>query len=59
MRNSQEKLHHPVLSLLGKIMQSFTPKYSQGINWRNKFHPVTPENSWGNNCVIVGGPMVP
>ena len=38
--NSQKRLDHPVLSLFlgGKITQSFTPKYSQGINWRNKFH---------------------
>ena len=37
-RNIQEKLHHPVLCRLGKITQSFTPKYSQGIRWRNEFH---------------------
>ena len=37
-RNSQEKLHHPVLSLKGKLHnQIFTPKYSQGINRRNEF----------------------
>ena len=41
------------------MTQSFTPKYSQGINWRNKFTSVTPENSWGINCVILAGPMVP
>ena len=45
------------MSLLGNITQSFTPKYSQGINWRNKFTSVTPENSWGINCVILAGPM--
>ena len=37
-RNSQEKLHHPVLSPLGQSAQSVTPKYSQVINWRHKFH---------------------
>ena len=37
---------------------SFTPKYSQGISWRNKFTSVTPENSWGISCVILAGPMV-
>ena len=56
-RNSQEKLHHPVLFLSGKYTP-FTPKYSQGINLRNKFTSVTPENSWGINCVILEGTMV-
>ena len=37
-RNSQERLHQPVLSLSGKITPSFTPKYSQGIKWRSEFH---------------------
>ena len=57
-RTSQGKLHHLVLFLLGKITPSFTPKHSQGINCRNKFHPVIPEHSWGINCVILEGPMV-
>ena len=34
-RNSQEKLHALVLSLLGRITPPITPKYSQRINWRN------------------------
>ena len=36
--NSQAKLHHLVLSLLGRNTwptPSFTPENSQGINWRN------------------------
>ena len=44
------------MSLLGNITQSFTPKYSQGIDWRNKFTSVTPENSWGINCGNPSGP---
>ena len=57
-RNSQEYYTTLVLSLLGNIAQSFTPKHSQGISWRSKFTSVTPENSWGINCVILAGPMV-
>ena len=38
-RNSQEILHHPVLSLLGKVTQSFTPKYSH----MSRLHSHLPE----------------
>ena len=38
MRNPQEELHLLVLSLLGRSIPPITPKYSQRINWRNKFH---------------------
>ena len=37
-RNFQKNLHLLVLSLLGRITPPITPKYSQRINWRNKFH---------------------
>ena len=57
-RNSQAKLHHPVLFLLGKITLSFTPKHSRGINWRDKVHLGYTRKSWGINCVILEGPMV-
>ena len=57
-RNSQEKLHLLVLSLLGGSTPPITPKYSQRINWHNQFTSVTPENSRGLNCVILMGPMV-
>ena len=50
------KITPPCLVPIRKITQSFTLKYSQGIVWRNKFTSVTPENSWGINCVILEGP---
>ena len=54
-RNSQEQLHHPVLSLLGKLHsllhQNILREFIGVINVTS----VTPENSWGINCVI---PMV-
>ena len=56
--NSQAKLHHLVLSLLGRSTPRLHPKYSQRINWRNKFTSVTPKNSRRINCVILMGPMV-
>ena len=45
-RNSKEKLHHPVLSLLGKLF---------GVTILTS---VAPENSWGISCVILEGLMV-
>ena len=44
-RNSQENLHHPVLSLLGKFAQSSTPKYCQELIGVINFTSITPENS--------------
>ena len=46
--NSQKNLHHPVLSRLGRIAQSFTPNNSQGVNWLNKFHLVYTRKFLGN-----------
>ena len=37
-RNSQEITPPCLVPILGNITQSFTPKYSQGINWRNECH---------------------
>ena len=40
------------------MTQSFTPKYSQGINWRKNSHLGYTRKSWEINCVILEGPMV-
>ena len=57
-RNSQEKLHHPISSLLGKVdslvHQNILREFIGVIN----FTSVTPEDSWGINCVVLEGPMV-
>ena len=37
-RYFQEKLNLLVLPLIGRRTPPITPKYSQRINWRNKFH---------------------
>ena len=47
-RNSQEKSHLLVLSLLGRSTPPITPKYSQKIYWRNKFHLCYPRKFSGN-----------
>ena len=57
-RNSQETLHHPVLSVLGKITQSCTQNSLRELIGVINFTSVTPDNSWGINCVILEGPMV-
>ena len=58
-RNSQEKLHHPILSLLGKLHhllhQYILREFIGVINLTS----VRTENSWGINCVILEGPKVP
>ena len=51
---TRKELHLLVLSLLGKITPSFTPKYSLGVIY---FTLVTPEYSWIINCVALEGPM--
>ena len=57
-RNSQEKLHLVVLSLLGKITQGITPKKPWELIGLINFTMATPENSWGVNCVILEGTVV-
>ena len=51
-RNSQERLHLLVLSLLGKITPSVTPGNSQGIDRHNQ--PLTPEISTSDFQSEVG-----
>ena len=57
-RNSQEKLHHPALSLSGKLHnllhRNILWEFALVIN----FTSVTPEKSWGINSVILEGLMV-
>ena len=50
-RNSQEKLHVLVLSLLGRSTPPITPKYSQRIYWGNKVSPLLHQEILGE--VIV------
>ena len=59
--NSQEKLHHLVLSLFGRITvlhRLLHQKILRELVGVMNFTLVTPEHFWGINCVILEGPMV-
>ena len=50
------KLHLLVLSLLGRSTPPITPKYSQRINWRKKFHLCRTRKFSGNELRNPKGP---
>ena len=57
-RNFQERLHHSVFSLLGKLHNLLHTNILRELIGVMIFTSVTPENSWGINCVVLEGPMV-
>ena len=55
--NSQEQIHLLVLSLLGRSLPPITPKYSQRIGWRNRFHLCYTRKFSGNLLCNPTGPF--